>query len=76
MAIPESNIYKMDMSSPLNEPFYHYTYGGRGMHEGLFEGDRYVIVTKITGQDNYVFANINTGRLVSGVHPLSRFVAI
>lgn len=76
MAIPQSAIYKMDMSSPLNEPFYYYTYGGRGMHDGLSEGDRYVILMKVEGQDNYVFANISTGKLVVGVHPVSRFVAV
>jgi hypothetical protein len=68
-----SEIYKLDMDSPQNEPFYYYTYGGRGMHEGLSETDRYIILAQVPGDDCYVFLNINTGMAVKGVQTLNRF---
>jgi hypothetical protein len=68
-----SPLYKLNLSSPLNEPWYKYARGGQGMHEGLGEDDRYMILTRLKSTDNYVFVNITTGRVVTGVHPLERF---
>lgn len=71
-----SPIYKLNLKSPLNEPWYNYARGGQGMHDGLSEDDRYIVLTRVKGSENYIFLNITTGRAVKGPQPLDRFVEV
>ncbi|RYD63981.1 MAG: hypothetical protein EOP83_10845 [Verrucomicrobiaceae bacterium] len=64
-------IYRLEIRSPLNEPYSIYMRGGR---DGLCDEDRYVVLGQIEGETNYLMLNITTGIVVGKPQPLERFV--
>lgn len=67
----EYKIYRLEIRSPLNQP---YTIFMRGGIDGLCDEDRYIVFGKVEGDDKVLMMNLTTGRMVPNPQPLSRFI--